>query len=135
MEFLDHTPVDHLGTDARQVTLNQGDLLSLYNTAVDYLTVSSRPRDYDPAQGGWIEQLYGAGIVMADLEQSPAVDFRPHLPCWISTVAPAAAGWPFKRLLVFEPEDAAETGGVMSEWGFRNCACSPAATVVRGWRR
>ena len=111
MEFLDHTPVDHFGTDARQVTLNRGDLLSLYNTLVDYLMVSSRPRDYDPAQGGWIEQLYGAGIAVADLERSPAVDFRPHLPCWISTVAPAAAGWPFKRLLVFEPEDAAETAG------------------------
>ena len=111
MEFLDHTSVDHFGTDVRQVTLNRGDLLSLYNTPVDYLMVSSRPRDYDPAQGGWIEQLYGAGIAVADLERSPAVDFRPHLPCWISTVAPAAAGWPFKRLLVFEPEDAAETAG------------------------
>lgn len=111
MEFLDHVPVDHFGADARQVTLNQGDLLNLYATPVDYLMVSSRPHDYDPSQGGWIKQLYGAGIVVADVERSPAMDFRPHLPCWISAVSPASAGWPFTRLLVFEPQDAAETAG------------------------
>lgn len=111
MELLDQVPVDHFGTDTRQVTLHSSDLLGLYKAPVDYLMISSRPGDYDPSQGGWIEQLHGAGIVVADLERSPAIDFRPHLPCWISAAQPASEGWPFKRLLVFEPQDAAETAG------------------------
>lgn len=92
MKQLDSLQVDHCGRDPRHVTLNRADIMDLYDASIDYLVISSRSRDYDLAQGGWVERLYGSGIDVALLESTCAMDFRSHLLCWISTAAPQASG-------------------------------------------
>lgn len=112
MDVLDSLGIDHIGLEKRELILSKGDVAHLYqDAAVDYLIVSSLPNNYEPGQGGWIEQLVGHGIEVSALERECSVDFRPALPCWISAPSTVEQDWPFKRLVVFEPENAAQDAG------------------------
>lgn len=114
MGLLDSLAIDHVGADVRELILRHVDLSHLYEDAAgDYLIISILPNDYAPSQGGWVEQLAGHGIDVAALELDCAKDFRPALPCWISAPASAGVGWPFKRLVVFEPDNPARDTGVL----------------------
>lgn len=110
MDRLDSLVVDHFGNDVRELVLSRGRISELNAVDnMDYLLISSRSRDYDPAQGGWVSELYDAGLSVASLERdNVAIDFRPALPCWISERLMPVPGRQFKRLVVFEPPNPAE---------------------------
>lgn len=112
MAILDSVLIDHHEADERYLILKSGDLQDV--TDVDYLLISSRPRDYDHTQGGWVEALHDAGISVAELASNPEMDLRStvdsfaptlSMPCWVSRPILGTPG--FKRLLVFEPDNPA----------------------------
>lgn len=107
MDRLDSLNVDHIDADSREILLSRGNISEL--EAIDYLLISCRSKDYDPAQGGWVGELHEAGISVEALEREPALDLRPGFPCWISKAIMRQSGHDFKRLVVFEPIDPAES--------------------------
>lgn len=105
MEELDRLRIDHIDFDLRDLLLSRGRISELDAVdATDYLLISSRSKDYDPGQGGWVGELYEAGVSVEDLERDPVMDLRPTLPCWISKDI-ESLGLYFKHLVVFEPVD------------------------------
>lgn len=110
VDKLNRLVIDHIDVDVRELVLSRGTISELDTVdAIDYLLISSRSKDYDPAQGGWVAELYEAGISVEALEREPALDLRPLLPCWISKEIIRKPGHYFKRLVVFEPIDPAES--------------------------
>ncbi|MFS2157473.1 ADP-ribosyltransferase domain-containing protein [Pseudomonas sp. Pseusp122] len=106
MERLNDLVIDHFDSDPRELVLARGSISELEQAdAIDYLLISSRSRDYDPAQGGWVAELQEAGVSVELLEREPAMDLRPAFPCWISRDIATGPGRNFKRLVVFEPVD------------------------------
>jgi hypothetical protein len=101
MANLNSLRVDHLQPGSRVVNLSSGTLLEvLSDTPTDYLIISSKPNDYHPAQGGAVQELSDLKVSVAELEKNPAMDFRPLLPCWVSSpITTHGIG----RLVVFEP--------------------------------
>lgn len=105
MVYIDRLDVDHIGSGNRKIDLISGDIFEVIaNEGMDYLLISSRSRNYDPAQGGLVAALAARGISVEELERQPAIDFRPSLPCWISQPLADSQRLGFNRLAVFEPK-------------------------------
>lgn len=110
MDRLDGLYVDHFDGDIRELLIHRGSIGELAEAdAIDYLLISSRSKDYDPVQGGWVRELHDAGVSVELLEREPAMDLRPSFPCWISKDIFTGPGHYFKRLVVFEPLDPVES--------------------------
>lgn len=102
MELLNTITVDHIGADLREITLSSGLLITEpTELSVDYLLIDCQPGNYSPKQGGFVAELDAIGVSVKVLESTCEMDFRPLLPCWISSVQ---QGRFFKRLVVFEPQ-------------------------------
>lgn len=104
MERLDTITVDHIGADLREIALYNGLLITEpAERSTDYLLIDCQPGNYSPEQGGFVAELDAIGVSVEALESTCEMDFRPLLPCWISSVQ---QGRFFKRLVVFEPQAA-----------------------------
>ena len=104
MNFIDSVTIDSYYWANNELELSNAEFPADPDTPVDYMIVSSKPRLYDPAQGGWPQALAERGVSMAALERDCAQDFRPQIPCWISKPVESATLLGFERLVVFEPE-------------------------------
>ncbi len=104
MNFIDSVTIDSYYWANNELELSNAEFPADPDTPVDYMIVSSKPRLYDPAQGGWPQALAERGVSMAALESDCAQDFRPQIPCWISQPVESATLLGFERLVVFEPE-------------------------------
>lgn len=101
--------VDHSGEDERTVSL-----LS-YSTSDDILFSEKNKYNYliVPIDGSWTDNtllisLENIGVNIDKLLSSPAADFRPSLPCFVTDEITEVSNLSFGRLVILELSDSAQ---------------------------
>lgn len=101
--------VDHSGDDERKVSLLSysaiDDILSSEKNKYNYLIVSI---DSSWTNNPLLVSLENAGVNVDKLLSSPAADFRPSLPCFVTEEITEARNLSFSRLVVLELSDSAQ---------------------------